>query len=96
MLDDEESQSITSLMHKGEGELFDRAHVQRTLLCEYERVTGFHETTQVQSIITNSLSMALLALSAGTFAHAQCESMRIVHASSWKADRKKERAKARP
>src|SRR3989442_14799972 len=30
-----------------------------TLLCEYERVTGFHETTQVPSIITNSLSQNL-------------------------------------
>jgi len=43
MLDDEEFQSITSLMYKGEGETF-RERMFSALLREYERVTGFHET----------------------------------------------------
>jgi hypothetical protein len=80
MLDDEEFQSITSLRYKGEGEIL-RERMFSALLREYERVTGFHETNP-NAIYHHKLSLWPCLLQVReTFAHAQCESMRIVHAS---------------
>src|SRR6266850_5316989 len=95
ILDDEEFQSITSLMDKGEGETL-RERMFSALLCEYERVTGSHETNPNAIYHHKLLSMALPAPSAGTFAHPQCESMRIVHASCRKADLKKKAGQGPP
>ena len=80
-------------MYKGEGEIL-RERMFSALLRKYERVTGFHETNP-NAIYHHKLSLWPCLLQVReTFAHAKCESMRIVHA---KTELKKEgRAKTRP
>jgi len=90
MLDDEEFQSI---MYKDEGDS-SRAHVQRVARWVRAR-NGLSRNQPKCNLSSQTLSLwHCLLQERETFAHAQCESMRIVHA---KTELKKEgRAKTRP